>query len=164
MRILNVEGAPVKILEAKVADKGSARNKSMTGIFHDFSAKVVNTTNRDIMAFRLVWTLKLPFQSWVQKSIETNSIEVLKAGATQTIHFKIDKHFRDDAYYYVTIPSVQFSDDEIWEAPENEETATRLEKVKSEIDSLEDRTIDDMTLEEIKHHMQESTNGAGLAK
>ncbi len=163
VKIINHPDAPVEILEAKVADKGSEKTKTLTGIFNDFSVKVKNIGDKDIMAYRVAWTLKLPFQNWVDQRTEVNSIDVLPVGKEQSIHFKKDKFFRDDAYYYVEIMRVQFTDESIWEAPEIEETQTREDKVKEEIESIEEKSIKEMTLEEIKQKLQ-ITNGAELAK
>ena len=111
VKIINHPGAPVEILSAAVADKGSDMTKSLNGIFNDFSVKVKNTSGKDVMSYRVAWTLKLPFQSWVDRRTELNSIEVLHAGQEQELNFKKDKHFRDDAYYYVEIVRVQFSEE-----------------------------------------------------
>lgn len=164
VKIINHPGTPVEILSAKVADKGSSRTKTLTGIFNDFNVQVLNTSGKDVMSYRVAWTLKLPFQDWVDQRTEVNSIDLLLAGKEQTLHFKKDKYFRDDAYYYVEIIRVQFSDEEIWEAPEIEETLIRADKIKDEINSIEEKSIENMSLDEIKQQMQQSTNGAELVK
>ncbi len=164
VRIINHPDAPIEILSAKVADKGSEKTKTLKGIFNDFSVKVKNTSGKDVMSYRVAWTLKLPFQNWVDQRTELNSIDVIHAGQEQSIGFKKDKYYRDDAYYYVEIVEVQFNDEEIWKAPEVEETLTRDDKVKQDIESIQEKSIDDMSLDEIKEQMQKTTNGAALTK
>ena len=167
VRIINHEGVPVVITDASVRDNGSEKFNSLTGIYNNFEVKVKNTSARDVMAYRVAWTLKLPFQSWVDQKTEFNSVEVLHPGDQQLVGFRKDKYFRDDAYYYVEIVQVQFADDEIWEAPKMEATATRLDKVQEEINAIEDKSLDDMSVDEIKQQvqkMQEAANGTELVK
>jgi hypothetical protein len=154
VRIINHPGAPVEIVSANVSDKGSEKFNSLTGIYNNFEVKVKNTSSKNIMACRVAWTLKLPFQSWVDQRTELNSIEVLHPGDEQVLSFRKDRFYRDDAYYYVEIERAQFDDDEIWEAPEIEATTTRLDKVQEEINS-----IDEMSVDEIKQQMKQAGNG-----
>lgn len=164
VRIINHDDSPVVITSASVSDKGSEKFNSLTGIYNNFEVKVKNTTSRDVMAYRLAWTLKLPFQSWVDQRTELNSVEVLHPGDEQVVGFRKDKYFRDDAYYYVEIERVQFSNDEIWEAPEMEATTTRLDKIQEEINSIKDKSVEDMSLDEIKQQMEQAVNGTELVK
>jgi hypothetical protein len=159
VRIINHPGAPVEIVSANVSDKGSEKFNSLTGIYNNFEVKVKNTSSKNIMACRVAWTLKLPFQSWVDQRTELNSIEVLHPGDEQVLSFRKDRFYRDDAYYYVEIERAQFDDDEIWEAPEIEATTTRLDKVQEEINSIEEQSIDEMSVDEIKQQMKQAGNG-----
>jgi hypothetical protein len=164
VRIINHPEVPVEITSANVSDQGSEKFNSLTGIYNNFEVKVKNISNKDVMAYRVAWTLKLPFQSWVDERTELNSIEVLGPGEEQVLSFRKDRHYRDDAYYYVEIARAQFADDEIWEAPEMEATATRLDKVQEEINSIEEKSVEDMSIEEIKQQMQQAANGTELVK
>jgi hypothetical protein len=70
--------------------------------------------------------------------------------------FKRDKHFRDDAYYVIKIAKVQYADNnEVWEAPDDDET--ELDAIKKQIDSIEEKSIDDMSVDEIKETTEVKT-------
>lgn len=133
---INNYGSPASIVDASVYDQGSARFKTLTDVFHTFTAQVKNNTGRRILSYELTWTMKHPFEDYVYHTIHTNSIDPLDANASQTIKFQRDKHFREDAYYFVEVTKVQFDDsDEVWEAPKHEATLTRWEGLKIQLNS-----------------------------
>lgn len=163
VKVINQEGVPLLIAKAEVRDKGSERTKELNGVYNDYKVIVQNNSGKDVLAYRIAWILKLPFQNWVEERIEVNSIHPLPAGASQSLNFKMDKYFRDDAYYYVEVMKVQYTDESIWEAPESEEVITRQDKVKQEIESIQEGSIEDLSLDEIKQQVN-GTNGASLSK
>ena len=139
VRKINHADSPVKIVEAEVSDKGTNFFKGFVGVRNTFKVKVKNTSHKDVLAYQVSWVLKHPFEDYIFHRILTNSIHVLKPGKTQELSFKKNKHYRDDAYYYLEITKVEFDGvDEYWEAPEIEDYKqhTQLENVKKEIDEM----------------------------
>lgn len=161
VKIINYPDSPVQIMEGRVSDKGSATFSAMRGVFHNFRVKVKNISGKNILSYRVSWVIRHPFENWVYGKVETNSIEELKPGRTQELSFRRDKHFRDDGYYFVKISEVEFDDRSLWRAPEDEETTVRLDKVKQEIDSLKEKSVEEMSLDEVKQHAIDS-NGKSL--
>ena len=159
VHIINHVGVPVSIIEARVDDRGSDHFSAFTGILDTYHLKVENVSGRTILAYRVAWTLKHPFQDWVYRKIEANSIDLFKPATVQTVSFKRDKHYRQDAYYYAEISKVEFDDESIWEAPEHEDTMTVDDILKQELDALEEKSIEDLSLEELKE-IAPQVNGA----
>lgn len=154
VKIINYPDAPIQITEGQVSDKGSATFGEMTGVFHNFKTKVTNISGKKILSYRVSWIIRHPFESWVYGKVEANSIKELNPGDSQEISFRRDKHFRDDAYYFVKISEVEFDDQSTWEAPIEEETTARLDEIKKEIDAIKDKNIKDMSLDEIKEQVE----------
>ncbi|MCE2929013.1 MAG: hypothetical protein LW817_05225 [Candidatus Caenarcaniphilales bacterium] len=158
VKIINETTSPVQILSADIRDRGTQNFTELTGVQNTYKIKVQNTTTRPILSYQILSTLKHPFEDYVYSSIEVNSIDALKASSNQTMKFKRDKHFRDDAYYVIKIAKVQYADNnEVWEAPDDDETATRLDAIKKQIDSIEEKSIDDMSVDEIKETTEVKT-------
>ncbi len=140
VHIINYDDSPIVIEKAEVSDRGTVFFKSLTGAVNTYSIKVLNKTTRRILAYEVTWVLKHPFEDYVFHKIRVNSVDPLGPGDKQTLKFRRDKHYRDDAYYYAEISKVEFDDDEsIWEAPEleNKKTNTRMDALKEEIEALE---------------------------
>lgn len=141
VRILNNPGSPVSILEASIYDQGTARFKSLSNVFHTFTAKVKNNTGRKILTYELSWSIRHPYENFVYYKIKANSIDSLDIGQEQILQFRRDKYYRDDVYYFVEITRVQFADsDEVWEAPKHEASLTSLESIKTQINSETNNT------------------------
>lgn len=161
VHIIKHADAPVSIVSAEVVDKGTLYFESLKGSQNTYEVKVHNDSGKDILAYQVHWILKHPFENYISHRIVANSIKSLKSGATQTFRFKRNKHFRDDAYYYVEISKVEFLDDEnIWEAPDVEEykRVGPMDKVKEEIDAMEDSNDlsnpDSINLDELKKNLE----------
>lgn len=136
VHVINNYSSPVSILEASIYDQGSTRFKNLTNVFHTYTAKVVNNTGRTILSYELTWTLKHPFEDYVFHTIKTNSIDPIPPSAQQILKFRRDKHYREDAYYFVEVTRVQFSDtDQIWEAPKHEMTLSRWDNLNMQFNS-----------------------------
>lgn len=161
VQVVNHVGCPVIIDDARVEERGSEHFRSFTGILDTYSIKVRNVSGRDVLAYKIAWTLKHPFQNWVFRRITANSIDEMHPGEVQTLSFKRDKHYRQDAYYYAEIEKVQFADESIWEAPDYDETMTVDDILESEIKAMEEKSIDDMSLEDIKKILP-AANGTNL--
>ena len=150
VHIINSSTSPVVIQKAEVSDRGTRRFKDLKGGVDDYQVKVKNVSGRRILAYELTWTLKHPFEDYILKKIRVNSIDALPPNETQKLEFRRDKYYRDDAYYYVEVTKVEFDDDEsIWEAPSREDIYTQEDVIKKEIDSIEEKTLDDMSKDEI---------------
>lgn len=161
VHIIKHADAPVSIVSAEVADKGTVYFESLKGSQNTYEVKVHNDSGKDVLSYQVSWILKHPFEDFISHKITANSIKPLKAGTTQTFRFKRSKHFRDDAYYYVEISKVEFLDDEnIWEAPDVEEykRVGPMDKVKEEIDSMEESqdlsNPDSIDLEDLKKNIE----------
>jgi len=136
VHVINNYASPISILEASVYDQGSSRFKNLTDVFHTYTAKVVNNTGRTILSYELTWTLKHPFEDYVFHTIKTNSIDPVGPSAQQILKFRRDKHYREDAYYFVEVTKVQFSDtDQVWEAPKHEVTLSRWDNLNMQLNS-----------------------------
>ncbi|MDA0772788.1 MAG: hypothetical protein O3C63_07585 [Cyanobacteria bacterium] len=159
VHVINHVDAPVLIVEARVDDRGSNHFKTFTGILDTYHLKVQNVSGKKILAYRIAWTLKHPFQDWVYRTIEANSIDLFMPGALQKVSFKRDKHYRQDAYYYAEISKVEFDDETIWKAPEHDETMTAEDIIQQEIDAIEEKSIDDLSIDELKELVPQ-VNGA----
>lgn len=159
VHVINHVDAPVSIIEARVDDRGSNHFKSFTGILDTYHLKVRNISGKKILAYRIAWTLKHPFQDWVYRKIEVNSIDLFMPGALQTVSFKRDKHYRQDAYYYAEISKVEFDDETIWKAPEHEETMTADDIIQQELNTIEEKSIDDLSIDDLKE-LAPQVNGA----
>lgn len=163
VHVLNNYGSPVSITEASVYDQGSARFENLDGVFHTFTANVKNNTSRTILAYEITWTMKHPFENYVYHTIKTNSIDSLAPAQAQVLKFKRDKHYRDDAYYFVEVTRVQYADsDEIWEAPIHETNLSNLESIKTQINSQTNGNLSPSTESIIKD--LDPVNGAVLMK
>ncbi|MDD9898202.1 MAG: hypothetical protein OXU45_04285 [Candidatus Melainabacteria bacterium] len=149
VHIINHIGCPVVIDEAHVGDRGSDHFKTFTGILDTYRVKVRNASGKKILAYRVAWTLKHPFQNWVFRKIVANSIDMMDVGTEQTVSFKRDKHYRQDAYYYAEIIKVEFDDETIWEAPEHDDAMTVEDILQQEIDEMDETSIDDLSLDEV---------------
>jgi hypothetical protein len=164
VHIITHKNSPVEIIEAEVSDRGTVFFEGFSGAKNTYSVEVKNTSGRDILAYEVTWVLKHPFEDYVFHKIHTNSINRLKANATQELKFRRGKHSRDDAYYYAEISKVEFDDNEsIWEAPEleNYKVHTQLDEVKKQIDDMEEvdgDSIDDETLRLLKEKYSGTPN------
>lgn len=157
--------SPITILKAEVSDRGTRRFPDLKGGVDDYQVKVRNVSGKLIRSYEVTWTLRHPFEDYTIKKISTNSIEKLGINRTQKLEFRRDKYFRDDAYYYVEITKVQFDDESVWEAPEREEVYSELDAIKKEIESIDEKNIDDMTTDEIIEQTGATTiNGAPATK
>ena len=136
VHMINNYASPLSIMEASIYDQGSVRFENLTDVFHTYTAKVKNNTGRKILSYELTWTLKHPFQDFVFHTIKTNSIDPVEPAAEQVLKFRRDKHYREDAYYFVEVTKVQFSDtDQVWEAPKHELTLSRWENLNMQFNS-----------------------------
>lgn len=151
VKITHNEDSPVKIIFAEVSDRGTRRFDDMKGAVDDFQVKVQNLSDKVVMTYEVTWTMRHPFEEYVIKKVTVNSINKLAIGKTQKLEFRKDKYHRDDTYYNVEITRAEFEDESIWEAPEKEDDFfTQLDYLKKEINSIEEKDIEDMSLEEIK--------------
>ena len=150
VHIINNPDSPVIVKAAEVSDKGTRNFKDLKDGVDDYQIEVQNVSGRPILAYETTWTLKHPFEDYTFKKITVNSVDPLLVGRSQKLEFRRDKYFRSDAYYYVEITKVEFDDDEsVWEAPEHEETYTEFDAIKKEIDSIDEKDIDEMSTEEL---------------
>jgi hypothetical protein len=123
----------------------------MKGAVDDFQVKVQNISDKVVRTYEVTWSLRHPFEEYIIKKVTVNSINSLAVGKAEKLDFRKDKYHRDDIYYNVEITRVEFEDESIWEAPEKEDDFfTQLDSIKKEIDSLEEKSIEDMSLEEIQ--------------
>jgi hypothetical protein len=151
VKIVNNEDSPMKIFFAEVSDRGTRRFDDMKGAVDDFQVKVQNISGKPILTYEVSWTMRHPFEEYIIKKVSVNSIDKLDVGKTQKLEFRKDKYHRNDTFYYVEVTRVEFEDETIWEAPEKEDDFfTQINSIKNEIDTLEEKSIEDMTLEEIK--------------
>jgi hypothetical protein len=133
---INNYGSPISIIDVSVYDQGTARFKNLNNVFHTYTAKVKNNSGRPILSYELTWTMKHPFEDYVYHTIKTNSIERLDPYQDQVLQFRRDKHHREDAYYFVEVTKVQFTDtDQVWEAPKHDVTLSRWENLNMQINS-----------------------------
>jgi hypothetical protein len=161
VHIINHVGCPIVIDEARVKDEGSDHFRTFTGILDTYRLKVRNVSGKKILAYRVAWILKHPFENWVFRKIVANSIDLMDSGEIQTISFKRDKHYRQDAYYYAEVVKVEFDDESIWEAPEHDETMTVDDILQQEIESIDETSIDDLSLDQV-HKLLPAANGDKL--
>jgi hypothetical protein len=155
VKIIHNDDSPIEILRAEVSDKGTSRFKSLKGSVDDFQVMVQNISSKTILTYEVTWIMKHPFEEFLVKKLTVNSINQIIAGMTQKLEFRKDKYYRDDTYYYVELTKVEFEDGTIWEAPEKEEDFfTQLDSLKKKINTLEEKSIDDMTIHEIKERLK----------
>jgi hypothetical protein len=151
---INHDNSPIKILRAGVRDQGTVFFKGLSGARNTYRIEVENVSQKEILAYQVTWILKHPFEDYVFHKIKVNSIKPLGVGEKQKLQFRRNKHYRDDAYYYVEISKVEYADDEmIWEAPEIEKykTHTQMDDVKRQIDEMEeDKGLEGLSEEEIQ--------------
>ena len=151
VKITHNQDSPVKVVYAEVSDKGTRRFEDMKGAVDDFQVKVQNISDKVVRTYEVTWSLRHPFEEYIIKKVTVNSINSLAVGKAEKLDFRKDKYHRDDIYYNVEITRVEFEDESIWEAPEKEDDFfTQLDSIKKEIDSLEEKSIEDMSLEEIQ--------------
>lgn len=162
--IINDTDCPIEIIEAEIADRGTIRFKELKEAVSTYMVEVKNNSGRRILTYQVIWSLKHPFEKYVDNKLITNSINVLAPAKTQKLKFTKDKYFRDDAYYEVLISKVLFDDGSTWEAPEENLILTKEDEVKNEINKIEEKSIDEMSKEEILEKFGDTSNGAGAVK
>ncbi len=145
--IVNYQDSPVIIKSATIEDLGSARFKNFQGVFNTYQATVKNQTNRRVLSYQLKWILKHPFKNYAEKVIVVNNIDTLGPKADQSILFRTDKYYRDDAFYFVEISKVQFDDETIWEVDPSSYTIYGL--IKQKIQSIKEADASKLSKEEL---------------
>ncbi len=138
VKIINYDDSPLLIKSGSVHDEGSYRFKTLEGVYDTFTINVKNNSDKKVLAYKVRWTMKHPFENFIYKQIIANSIKAVEPGKDQELSFKKDKFFRDDTYYFVDIQEVQFIDEEIWEAPETDFVKTDYDKVLDEIKGMQE--------------------------
>ncbi len=153
IQIINDESCPVEIIEADVSDKGGMKFKELKDIYHTFTTKVLNTSDDKVITYQLAWRIRLPFRDYVDHSVIVDSIESLEAGEEQSINFKRDKYFRNDASYIVQVTKVELDGNKLWEAKDLEITQDRWAKAKSVLEETESN--DSSSVEELEEDATE---------
>lgn len=131
---VNHKGSPIIVFGASVQDTGSARFKNYTGVFNTYIVNIKNTSSSKVLRCQLKWIIKLPFKNYAERVITITNIKSMKPGDQQSLKFRTDKYYREDAVYFVEIAKVEFDNGKIWEVDPSAYTIYGL--IKQDIDSI----------------------------
>ena len=113
VKIINDEASQISINKALVIDKGT-KSVEIKEIEYSYITEVTNLSNKTVLAVQLVWERDIPFERYSSRKYRVNSTELIQAGDTKKVHFRLPFDHRDDAYFKVWVKKVLFEDGTVW--------------------------------------------------
>ena len=146
VELLNDANAPIKVLSATVKDKGTSLLK-IKGLEQAFSTRVLNTGDKKVLAYQLVWQRHLPFQEYAQQDIRINSANPVKSRGEDVLEFRKPIHYRSDSFYKVFAAKALFEDGTEWKSDRDFDVGGYWADIKKQIengdtiDTFEDKSV-----------------------